>query len=223
MHRIFAISSGWLLRLSFVAIALAGCGQRGVERAPLPPIPDVRGARLEKKEPARRIEDQPIEPTTPELGAGPGEAAEAPSTAGEAAPPPSVLASLSPAATPNEVAAARLVEEARERLAERDVDAALDRLERAIAIDATNPYAFYFLGQAHFERGTYAQALAFADRAAALGARSDASWVARSHLLRAGILEKVGRFSEARSAFRQALEADPGIPGAAEGLDRLGR
>ena len=207
---------GWLL----VCLALcAGCATRGVERAKLPPIPDARRGRPVAEEPPRPMKDVPVDPQTPELGAPPADGSGA-EPAGE---PPSVLANLPPATPPNELAAARLVEEARANLAAHDVDAALDQLERAIAIDATNPYAYYFLGEAHFERGTYAQALAFADRAAALGARTQAPWLARAYALRGKILEKVGRFPEARAAFQQALDTDPRNPAAAEGLRRLER
>ncbi len=103
-----------------------------------------------------------------------------------------------------------------------DPDAALEHFERAIAVDPTNPYAYYFLGEVHLQRGDYDQAITFADRAAALSARSDPAWLARACTLQGQVYEAAGRFADARDAYQRALQANPQDRSALAGLGRVG-
>jgi tetratricopeptide (TPR) repeat protein len=97
----------------------------------------------------------------------------------------------------------------------------LETLERAIAVDPSNPYAYYFLAELHLRRNSYDQAIAFADRAALLSARLQGTWLTRSYALQGQALEAAGRMSDARAAYRRALLADRRNQTARLGLDRV--
>jgi tetratricopeptide (TPR) repeat protein len=146
-----------------------------------------------------------------------------PSSNEAAAPEPeSLVPMITPTTPPHVAAAIRLVQSAREELASGDTDAALESLERAITVDPNNPYAYYFLAETYFARGTYDQAVVFADKAALLSARVDPSWLSRSYCLQGRIFEASGRFADARASYTQALETDEHNRPAWEGLSRVG-
>jgi len=155
--------------------------------------------------------------------AAPGAASAAPLAA--AAFPleaPSPLASVGVATPPNIAAATRLAEAARIRLAAGDDAAALEQLERAIAIDSGNPYAYFFLAMLHLRHRTYDQAIAFADRAASLSEPGAPAWASRAYALQGNAFESVGRFSDARNAYTRAVGAAPNNLSALAGLARTG-
>lgn len=155
------------------------------------------------------------------------EPAAGPETGSEPAPPPaaatapSVLDTLRPGTPPQVAAATHLAEDARAQLAAGNVDRAMEKLERAIAVDANNPYAYYFLAECHFSRRTYDQAIAFADRAALLSARSDPAWAGRAFFLQGAIYEAAGRFADARAAYGRAAHADPRNAAAVNAMTRM--
>ncbi len=167
----------------------------------------------------------------PELDLPPAASNDQPTTDAGAPPPaapsgftleaPSPLTSLTAATPPNVAAATRLTEAARLRLAAGDDGAALEQLERAIAIDSGNPYAYYFLAELHLRHRTYDQAIAFADRAAELS-RADPQWTSRALELQGNAFEAAGRFSDARQAYLRAVRAAPNNLAALSGLARTG-
>jgi tetratricopeptide (TPR) repeat protein len=153
--------------------------------------------------------------------------ADSPETSGEdsdaaglAAPSP--LATIQPGTPPHVAAATRLADQARLRMAEGDGDGAIELLERAVAVDPANPYAYYFLAELHFSHDAYDQAIHFAERAALLSARASRGWLSRSYGLQGQILEAAGAFTDARAAYGHALQADPGNPIAQAGMARVG-
>lgn len=167
------------------------------------------------------IEEETLEPGPADAGV---DGAQKTGAAPEEAAPISI--SLLPtiqADTPTQVAAAtRLVDAARGDLAGGDPPAALDKLERAIGIDPNNAYAYYFLAEAHLQRRSYDQAIAFAAKAANLAARTAPDWMSRCNELRGRTYEAAGRFADARQAYARALQLDPNSRAAADGLARLG-
>ena len=135
--------------------------------------------------------------------------------------PESLLTHIGPGTPPNVAAALRLIEDARQQMQQGAYDAALDRLERAVAIDPTNAYGYYFLARVHFLKKNYDQAIAFAGRAASLSAHADRVCLGRIRSLEGAVFEEVGRYPDARKAYQQALEADPDNLSAQVGLTRL--
>jgi len=150
----------------------------------------------------------PTPTTTPEEGA-------------TSAEPESLLTHIGPGTPPNVTAALRLIEDGRQRMEQGAYDAALDRFERAVAIDPTNAYGYYFLARVHFLKKNYDQAIAFASRAASLSARTDRVSLGRIRSLEGAVFEEVGRYPDARKAYQQAIEADPDNLSAQVGLTRL--
>lgn len=136
---------------------------------------------------------------------------------------PSPLATIDAATPPQVAAATRLANEGRTQLSAGRDDAALETLERAISVDPSNAYAYYFLAELHFRNKSYEQAAAFADRAALLSARLDGTWLTRSYALQGQALEATGRLAGARSAYQRALLADRRNQTARTGLDRVER
>src|SRR5205085_7723895 len=151
----------------------------------------------------------------PSIGGG----APAATAATAAAGMPSPLDTLRPGTAPNVAAATRLADSARLRLAAGDDAAALEQLERAIAIDPNNAYAYYYLAQLHLRTRSYDQAIALADRAASLSAGSP-GWASRAWVLQGTAYEAAGRFADARQAYMRAVQAAPGNATAAAGLVR---
>ena len=135
---------------------------------------------------------------------------------------PSLITLITPATAPNVAAALRSVEEGRALFAQHAYDQALDRFERAVAIDPTNAYGYYFLARLHLEKRSYDQAIAFAEKAAVLGARDDKPFSAQAYVLQGTVFEQVGRFPDARTAYRRALAADPSNTLAQAGMARVG-
>jgi tetratricopeptide (TPR) repeat protein len=174
------------------------------------------------------VGEAPLQATPPEqIDAVPTPAMEAPAPPDVAeanatsAESESLLAKIGPNTAPNVAAAFRLIEEGRQQMTERNYDHALDRLERAVAIDPTNPYGYYFLARVHYLKKKYDQAIAFANRAAVLGARADPVFVGRIHALKGAVFEDVGRYPDARKAYEKAVSADPNNLAARVGVARL--
>jgi hypothetical protein len=192
------------------AFLLGGCARLPVEPPALPAV----GVPAPTPTPARSgtLADAALDTPTP-----------TPTPAEALAPvPPSLLSLITPATPPQVAAAIRLVESARAQADAADREGARETLERAIAIDPNNAYAYYFLAELHFARHAYDQALAFAGRAAALGTAGDASWPSRAYALEGRVYEAAGRFADARAAYQRAVRAEPRNRAAAEALARLG-
>jgi hypothetical protein len=161
---------------------------------------------------------QAASPTPEQLAALPPPVApgEAPATQ-----PESLLTHIGPTTPPNVAAALRLIEDGRQQMNQERYDHALDRFERALAIDPSNAYGYYFLALLHFETKKYDQAVAFASRAVVLSARTDRVLMGRSYGLEGEAYEAVGRYADARKAYEKAVEADPNNLAARVGVARL--
>ena len=95
-------------------------------------------------------------------------------------------------------------QEGAELVREGELDLAVAELERVIELDATNAYAHYFLGSAHFEKGSFDKAmkayvLALERAPGYLGAM-----VALGHTLR-----MLGRYDQALRMGREVLARKP--------------
>lgn len=139
----------------------------------------------------------------------------------ESLPDESLAPQIASAKAPNVAAALRLVEEGRVLMNQQRYDQALDLFERSVSVDPSSFYGYYYLARLHYATKDYSQALAFANRATALGARGERIWLGRAYTLQATIFEDVGRFSDARSAYQRAISTDPDNKVAAIGRARL--
>ena len=204
---------------------------RPPEAAPGPPRTPTKTLPVPTLTPTRGLEESaigeaPAFASVPEparspvpLVAGAGGGTE---TAVAESEPESLVKQISAGTAPNVAAALRLIEDGRQQIREGAYDAALDRLERAVAIDPTSAYGYYFLAQVHFLKKNYDQAVAFATRAASLGRRADPAFQGRIYNLQGAVFEQVGRYPDARKAYGKALGADPQNVAARGALARLG-
>ncbi len=135
---------------------------------------------------------------------------------------PSPVDTIRATTPPNVAAATRLADAGRTRLAAGDDAGALEQLERAIATDPNNGYAYFFLAELHLGHRSYDQAIAFAERAASLHAAAAPQWAARAYALQGAAFEAAGRFADARGAYARAVRLAPDNRTAQVGLARLG-
>ena len=117
-------------------------------------------------------------------------------------------------------ASLRFAEQGRKAIETSKLDDAIRDLGRAISIDPTDPYAYFYLGRAYMLKKDYPQALAFFGRAE-VGVRAVPAWLGEVKSFEGACLEEQGKFPEAASAYKQALDAAPGNLMARTGYGRL--
>jgi len=130
------------------------------------------------------------------------------------------LDSIIASAEPARAASLRVVEQARAELKAGNPDAAIRTMAKAISIDPTNPYAYFYLGQAYFAKKDYGQAAVFFSRAEN-GFLKDPAWVSETVGYEGASYEFAGRDTEAAVAYKRALDFAPGNLMAAAGLSRV--
>ena len=153
----------------------------------------------------------------------PQRAAEAQATPAAPAPLPeegSLLQKITPKTPPQRAASLRIADEGRRLLAYGDNAKALSRLEKAIAVDSTNPYGYYFLAKAHYSLGRYQESLRFLAVAESLLA-GEPYWLSEVFALRGENYRALGFLERADMNYAQALRLNPGNRVAAEGRSRL--
>lgn len=91
-------------------------------------------------------------------------------------------------------------QEGAELLREGSIDEAIEELERVCLVQPDNPYALYFLGNAHFEKGHYEKALKAYVTALERQPEYLGAMVGAGHALR-----MLGRSEQALRMARQAL------------------
>lgn len=199
------------------AASLAACAPAAT-RAPYPSEPVAKGKAPAPTPPRDR-------PSLGEekIGTDQADTAAAPAVPPVQPPDPAtVVASIDASTPPSRAASLRLTDEGRRFLEASDPANALDRLEQALKIDPSNPHAYYWLAQVHDRRGRPDQALAFADKAVVLFPAGERGWLTQAYTFRASVLERAGRFPEARASYKRAVSVEPGNVAARAGLARLG-
>ncbi|HZP46870.1 MAG TPA: tetratricopeptide repeat protein [Candidatus Binataceae bacterium] len=132
----------------------------------------------------------------------------------------SLLPEIKRADTPALAASLRSTEQARVEFGQGDVDAALRDLSRAVSIDPSDPWAYYYLGRVYFQRRNYAQAQTFLQRSE-LGFAGRPDWLAETLTLEGTCDEELGRTADAARAYQRAVAAAPNNFRAKLGYDRL--
>ena len=127
----------------------------------------------------------------------------------------SLLSMITSETSPQRAASLRLTEEGRELLKSDDHDKGLSRLEKALAIDSTNPYAYYYLAQAHHLLSHFTESLNFLEVIEGEFAQ-EPSWQARVLVLKGENLWARGLLDRADENYARALKLDPAHPVALE-------
>jgi hypothetical protein len=175
-------------------------------------------------------------PRTAQLAQSGGGGGPAPEATPSDAPPPYDVGSIQPTAPVSDQpltgliastkdqpalnASLRFAEDGRKALETSKLDDAMRDLGRAISIDPTDPYAYFYLGRAYMLKKDYTQALAFFGRSE-VGLRAVPAWLGEVKSFEGVCLEEQGKFPEAAAAYKQALDAAPGNLMARTGYGRL--
>lgn len=132
----------------------------------------------------------------------------------------SLVARITPETPPERAASLRLTEEGKKLLQEKQYDVGLSRLEKAIALDSRNRYAYYYLAQAHFKLTHYQQSLNFLEIIAPVLAE-EPDWLARLYALEGENYRALGFFDRADAKYVKALSLDPSNRAALDGLSYI--
>jgi tetratricopeptide (TPR) repeat protein len=132
----------------------------------------------------------------------------------------SLEAEINKTAAPALAASLRLTESARKRLGDGQVDDAMRELARAVSLDPSDAFAYYYLGRAYLARRNYTQALTFFRRAE-IGFNGRSDWTAEALSYEGLCDEELGRTTDAVEAYKRALAAAPNNFRARIGYGRL--
>ncbi len=127
---------------------------------------------------------------------------------------------ISSASSPALAASLRVAEQARKDILEERTDDAIHALGRALSIDPSNPYAYFYLGRAWLSRKDYAQATTFFKRAE-MGFAANGDWLGETLAFEGLTYEQQNDSQAALTAYQQALQAEPGNLMARVGFTRL--
>jgi len=183
---------------------------------PLPQEPKIREQDIPSRTPA---------PATQERGRQPGGESRPAPDAATLLPPPladdsSLLAKITPGVTPQRAASLRLTDEGSKLLDAGETAKALNRLERTIVVDATNPYGYFYLAKAQFRLGRYADSLNFL-AVAESRLSGEPFWLSEVHALRGENYRAQGQMQRAEASYMQALRLNSGNRTAMDALERM--
>lgn len=161
--------------------------------------PSVSREEAGRKKPATTREREPAPPPV------------APPTRRPAPPADSysIPPSKPPPKSPQQVAALHRVDRAKALIAKGEYMRAISDLEKTLSLDATNPLVYFYLARAHHELAHFEESLDFLEVADSFSGEAS---VSRTELLilQGDNLRRLGRLSEARQSYQQALAIDPG-------------
>lgn len=124
------------------------------------------------------------------------------------------------ASSPAFAASVRVTEQARKDILKERPDDAIHALGRALSIDPSNAYAYFYLGRAWLSRKDYGQALTFLKRAE-VGFANNGDWLGETLTFEGLAYEQQNDAQAALAAYQQALQAEPGNLMARVGYSRL--
>ncbi len=133
----------------------------------------------------------------------------------------SLLAKLTPTTPPQRAASLRLTEDGRKFLDGSDYPRALERFERAIAIDSSNAYAHYYLAKTQNRLKHYKESLNFLDVAESR-LSGEPFWLAEVYALRGDNFRALGMSDRAEASYSKALSINSGNKTASEAMHKLG-
>jgi hypothetical protein len=127
---------------------------------------------------------------------------------------------INKAIVPARAASLGLTEQARKELGAGQVDDALRVLARAVSIDPSNPFVYYYLGRAYLLKANYEQALTFFKQAE-IWFIGRPEWIGETAGYEGVCYEELGRPNDAIQAYQRALSAAPNNLMARVGYGRL--
>jgi hypothetical protein len=127
---------------------------------------------------------------------------------------------INPSVPPARRTSIRIADKARRELRKHDPDEAIRTLGRALSIDASNPYVYFYLGRAYLMKHNYQQAMTFWQRAA-ISFADNPKWLGETLSFEGATKERQGNIAEARRDFKRAVKLAPDNQLAKDGYARL--
>jgi hypothetical protein len=127
---------------------------------------------------------------------------------------------INSAVTPALATSLRITEDARVEISKGDADDAIRDLARAVSIDPSAGYAYFFLARAYMVKKNDQQAMNFFKRAES-GFGGNRQWLSETLAYEGLIYEQSDRLLAAQALYQQALAANPGNLTARVGYTRL--
>ncbi len=128
---------------------------------------------------------------------------------------------INPNTPPARATSIRIADRARGELLKHEPDEAIRTLGRALSIDASNPYVYFYLGRAYLMKHNYKEALTFWQRAA-ISFSDNPKWLGETLSFEGAAKERLGDIDEARNDYARALKLAPDNQLAKIGIDNLG-
>lgn len=122
--------------------------------------------------------------------------------------------------TPRQTASLHLAETAQPLMRQGQYAQALERLEKALAMDPSNSYLYFYLGQAHYGLGDFEASLDFLEVAGSM-LSEEFAWMTEIFILKGDNWLALGSIQKARQAYVQALALSPNSPKALRHLQAL--
>lgn len=122
---------------------------------------------------------------------------------------------------PARAASMRIAEQARAELLDGHPERASRDLQRAVEIDPSDPYAYFYLGRVYLTEKNYPQAMTFLKRAEIGFGSGSQPWLSETLAFEGLTYEESGRDTAAAAAYQQSLQINPGNLMARVGYTRL--
>lgn len=129
---------------------------------------------------------------------------------------------IQPETSPQRAASLRLTEDGKAYLQSGNLIKASEALEKAITIDTSNPYAYYYFARLRSEKGEYKQSLGLLSKAEILF-KDNQFWLSNVYSLMGRNHESLFQYNDAQKKYEQALKLNEENIEAREGMERIGR
>lgn len=129
---------------------------------------------------------------------------------------------IQPETSPQRAASLRLTEDGKAYLQSGNLIKASEALEKAITIDTSNPYAYYYFARLRSEKGEYKQSLGLLSKAEILF-KDNQFWLSNVYSLIGRNHESLFQYNDAQKKYEQALKLNEENIEAREGIERIGR
>ena len=122
--------------------------------------------------------------------------------------------------TPKQKISLHLSQKGEQALLQGKFTEASSTLSKAIDLDPSNPFAYYFLGETHYQTGEYQLSIALLEKTERL-LGNNTFWRSKTFVLMGSNYEALKNFPKAISLFEMALISDQHNVIAKDGLDRI--